>query len=364
MNKLKLINIFKVLGIVVAAVLLLSTFAMFSMPEDIIHNEDTSNEHRFAGLHDEINNILNQIAQKRADYDSYIAALNQMDLSENIANRTNDNDENDDTIYETLQEEELIPELIHETGTIVPERFEKYAVTYHLFKTGVPGPNIAIIGGVHGTERAGFTAAEQLVDTFDFTAGNFLIIPKATATAPNEWGPGGQNLNRQFPGKSTGNAGQKVAAIITELLDDFLPHVIIDYHEAFKDGYSNSVIYWPNHELSPGKIEAINYASDAINQTDLVGKHLGAYSGRNFRPARSKSIAGTSVREYVKRYNIPVFTIETCMSGKLEVRVEQVLFLTGAFAEFYQNKYDLGTLEPNIYSQPEEGNFVEDNSND
>ncbi|MCL2819522.1 MAG: succinylglutamate desuccinylase/aspartoacylase family protein [Oscillospiraceae bacterium] len=365
MNKSKLVNIFKILGVAVAAVLLLSTFAMFSVPEDKLNHEDVnSSKSRFSGLHDEVSNILNQIAEKRADYNRDIAALNEITLIDSTISIDNDGSENDDTIDEILPDEEPIPELIHETGTIVPEKFDKYTVTYHLFITGVPGPNIAIIGGVHGTELAGFTAAEQLVDTFNFTAGNFLIIPKATATAPNENGPGGQNLNRQFPGKSTGNAGQKVAAIITELLDNFSPHVIIDYHEAFKDGYSNSVIYWPNHDLSPGKIEAINYVSDAINQTELVGKHLGTYGGRNFRPTRSKSITGTTVREYVKRYNIPVFTTETCMSNKLEVRVEQTLFLTGAFVEFYQSKYDLGTLEPNIYNQTEEGIFVENNSQD
>ncbi|MCL2663042.1 MAG: hypothetical protein FWE83_06885 [Oscillospiraceae bacterium] len=235
---------------------------------------------------------------------------------------------------------EPVSVLIHETSSIVPEGFEKYAVTYHIFNTGISGPSIAVIGGVHGRERAGQEAAQYLVDNFYFTSGSFLIIPKATATSPDSWGPGGQNLNRQFPGDSNGTAAQRVAAVITELLDDFKPCVIIDMHEAYQDGFSNKILFWPGHETTEEMLEAIRYVSDTINQTDLVGRHLGSYGGRSFGPARSKLVRGTTTREYTLRYNIPAYTTETCMSNRLSVRVEQKVFIINALFEFYQNKYD------------------------
>ena len=238
----------------------------------------------------------------------------------------------------TAAEEEQ--RFIHETYTIAIDGFDRYAVTYHIFNTGVPGPNVALIGGVHGSERAGSEAAQYIVDNFDFPSGNFLIIPKATPTAPNEWGPGGHNLNRSFPGDPNGNVAQRIAAVITQLLDDFSPCVIIDFHEAYQDGFSNKILYWPDHEITSEKLEAIGFVSDAINQTDLVGRHLGAFGGRDFGPARSKLVRGTTTQEYTLRYNIPVFTTETCMSNRLEVRIDQLVFITNALYEFYQNKYE------------------------
>ena len=257
------------------------------------------------------------------------------------------------------KEEDQTPNVVHETNTIAPDGFDKYAITYHIFRTGVPGPNVAIIAGVHGSERAGSEAAQYIVDNFDFTSGNFLIIPKATATAPNEWGPGGQNLNRQFPGKPNGNAAQRVAAAITQMLDDFSPCVIIDFHEAYQDGFSNKILYWPDHEITSEKLEAIKFVSDAINKTDLVGRHLGLYGGRDFGPARSKLVPGTTTREYTLRYNIPVFTTETCMSNRLDVRVDQIVFITNSLFEFFRNKYEIRILESIIRAQMEERQYLD-----
>jgi len=248
----------------------------------------------------------------------------------------------------TAAEEEQNQKLIHETDTITIDGFDRYAVTYHIFTTGMPGPNIALIGGVHGSERAGSEAAQYIVDNFDFPGGNFLIIPKATPTAPNEWGPGGHNLNRSFPGEPNGNAAQRVAAVITQLLDDFSPCVIIDFHEAYQDGFSNKILYWPDHEITSEKLEAIEFVSDAINQTNLVGRHLGTFGGRDFGPAKSKLVRGTTTQEYTLRYNVPVFTTETCMSNRLDVRIEQIVFITNALFEFYQNRYEAQIIESRL----------------
>jgi len=245
----------------------------------------------------------------------------------------------------TVVDEEHNEKFTHETNIAAVDGFDRYAITYHIFITGVPGPNVALIGGVHGSERAGSEAAQYIVDNFDFPSGNFLIIPKATPTAPNEWGPGGQNLNRSFPGNPNGNAAQRVAAAITQLLDDFSPCVIIDFHEAYQDGFSNKILYWPDHEVTSEKLEAIEFVSDAINQTDLVGRHLGAFGGRDFGPARSKLVRGTTTQEYTLRYNVPVFTTETCMSNRLNVRIDQIVFITDTLFEFYQYRYEAQIIE-------------------
>jgi hypothetical protein len=284
----------------------------------------------YGGITKNSQNLLSQYVSK-IDSDSKIAIVENYIIEDKFEA---------EEVLKIIVEEEQDPVLIHETYTAVPYGYDKYAVTYHTFNTGIAGPNIVVIGGVHGSERAGQEAAQYLVDNFDFTSGSFLIIPKATATAPNSWGPGGHNLNRQFPGNSDGNAAQRVAALITELLDDFQPCVIIDMHEAYKDGFSNKILYWPGHETTSEKLEAIRFVSDEINRTNLVGRHLGEYGGRDFGPARSKRDPGTTTQEYTLRYNVPAFTTETCMSNRLSVRVEQKVFIIYALFEFYRDKHD------------------------
>jgi len=356
-RKSKISSVMKVLVVIAAAAFLMIIFipVIFAKPEDT-----PSFEAQLDNIHSEANDLHGLLDQLSVEDEKIeIIAIHEIEILENeilesdsIEDDIKDEDNiEDEEVNETEAAEEELPLIVvHETNVVVPDGFDRYAVTYHLFKTNVPGPNIALIGGVHGSERAGYEAAQQIVDNFDFTGGNFLIIPKATATIPDEWGPGGLNLNRQFPGNPEGNAAQRVAAVITQLLDDFSPCVIIDFHEAYRDGFSNKILYWPDHEITQEKLEAIGVASDAINQTDLVGRHLGSYGGRDFGPARSKLVPGTTTREYTLRYNIPVFTTETCMSNRLEVRVNQIIFITNALFEFFMDRY-----EPNSGVQAEEG---------
>ena len=347
-RKIKSNNVKRSLIIGAAAALLMSVFIVLYVPVTFAKPEDTpSFEPQPDVFGYEAIDSRGLLNRDRVE-DNKINNLDilKSDIPEDDIPEDSINEEED--VKETAAEEEQTPIVTRETNSAVPDGFEKYAVTYHLFTTGIPGPNVAIIGGVHGSERAGFEAAQYLADNFDFTSGNFLIIPKATATAPNEWGPGGHNLNRQFPGDPGGNAAQRVAAVITQLLDDFSPSVIIDFHEAYQDGFSNKILYWPDHETTPVKLEAIGFVSDAINQTDLVGRHLGAYGGRDFGPARSKLVPGTTTQEYTLRYNIPVFTTETCMSNRLDVRVDQIVFIVNSMFEFFLNRYEMHTSESNI----------------
>jgi hypothetical protein len=355
-KKEKSINKYFIAAIAAAALLLhltsCSSMTTAPSPESAIasepelrsfHNEAGEYQNLLRHFQSEVDEVSKLIIPENDIIDDDYCSKAEDDVLKTIDADIKIEDDDLKTVVEEEEEEEeeQYPVIIYETSSIVPDGFDKYAVIYHKFLTGAPGPNIAIIGGVHGSERAGMEAAQYLVDNFDFTSGNFLIIPKATATAPNSWGPGGHNLNRQFPGDSNGTAAQKVAAVITQLLDDFQPCVIIDMHEAFQDGFSNKILYWPNHEVTQEKLDAIAFVSDAINQTDLVGRHLGEYGGRNFGPARSKLVAGTTTQEYTLRYNIPAFTTETCMSNRLNVRVEQKVFIINALFEFFQNKHDV-----------------------
>ncbi len=58
-----------------------------------------------------------------------------------------------------------------------------YETLLYLFGSGLPGPVVLILGGVHGNEPAGWLAAEQLVETVEVERGSVLIVPRANELA-------------------------------------------------------------------------------------------------------------------------------------------------------------------------------------
>ena len=60
--------------------------------------------------------------------------------------------------------------------------------TVHKYVTNKPGPKIVIVGGIHGDEDAGWTAALRLVNTISQEkgiCGEILLIPQANILADN-----------------------------------------------------------------------------------------------------------------------------------------------------------------------------------
>jgi len=249
-------------------------------------------------------------------------------------------------------------ELIHIKYSVVPNGLcDKHKINYHIFDTGVSGPNIVIIAGVHGNEPAGQQAAQHIVDNFDFTKGRFLIIPQSNpvATAANTREIDGENLNRMFPGSQTGNTAQRIAAVITEVIRGFGPCAIIDLHEARlpttndADSWANSqdlvntIVYSRMNENILDKTrEAVNFAINAINDTPLIDGQ------RPFRPLGGAGSVGTSHREFSVLFNAPSFITETGRQdpsggiyNPLEIRKAQQLFLVNALVRFFKDLHCL-----------------------
>lgn len=117
-----------------------------------------------------------------------------------------------------------------------------YETPVYKFTSNVPGKKYAIVGGIHGDEVAGWKAALQLKERRDFI-GEVLIIPQASILAckREERYPGlgsslngikYKDLNRNFPGNSSGNATEKISNAITQTVIDFDADIIIDLHES------------------------------------------------------------------------------------------------------------------------------------
>jgi len=238
---------------------------------------------------------------------------------------------------------------------------ERHALTYYVFDTGVEGMRVAIIGGVHGNEIAGWGAALDIIADFPFTEGKVLVLPKANKLAcdlndrfPGNKSPGNYlpetnnysttlgyvDMARVFPGKSNGNITEKIAWCITEILDEFQPELIFDLHESQRP-YSNGADgYMGNTLLAVSNNRAANEAAvAAINASGLAPE-------KNFVLLTSITVGMTNTA-FGPRYNAPAFIIETIryegltsplVTVPLARRISQHRFLIKAIWDNYNKQ--------------------------
>lgn len=211
----------------------------------------------------------------------------------------------------------------------------KYQTPIFKFDSYKPGSTILILGGTHGNEPAGFEAAYRLLQKLaqnPIKAGKIFIVPEANRLAvahnnrripvPEGYDFERGNLNRCYPGDSTGLPMERAAYQITEFIRTQKVDLFIDLHESpkfhleSKDvkgnyyGLGQTLIYTPNEAaiwLAMIIADSLNSKiPEKINQFSLVEypiEHSGAWS------------AG-------KYFNIPAFTTETCKKLALEDRIQ------------------------------------------
>lgn len=162
----------------------------------------------------------------------------------------------------------------HSTGTLAPGT--PSATAYYIQDSGVRGPTVMIVGGVHGNEPAGAEAAEQ-IRHWPILKGKLIVLPRASVTAlraktrntPNT-DTNLLNLNRNFPkAKGNGPARGVLAQAIWELVKTQKPDWLLDLHEGYDfnqlngDSVGSSVIAFSRPEE---KAEASRLL-DAVNAT-------------------------------------------------------------------------------------------------
>jgi hypothetical protein len=106
----------------------------------------------------------------------------------------------------------------------------------YIFGTGLPGPVLAVLGGVHGNEPGGWLAADELLDGFRPAAGAFLLVPRANRLATQQFVRTTDDLgdlNRLYPGDPNGLPMARMAHEIVQTLREFRASVVVDMHESW-----------------------------------------------------------------------------------------------------------------------------------
>jgi len=119
-----------------------------------------------------------------------------------------------------------------------------YQTPVYQYSTNKEGPRICIVGGIHGDELAGWSAALRMVESLETERGirgTILLIPKANILADNARkrysvsGYSFSDLNRSFPLERYTSATTETIKISTAILQEvekFNPDYIIDLHES------------------------------------------------------------------------------------------------------------------------------------
>lgn len=217
-----------------------------------------------------------------------------------------------------------------------------YETTVHKFKSNIEGPKVAIVGGIHGDEIAGWKAALELVKRNNFK-GEVLIIPQAHILADTlehrypgyrydvintkeHNGIKYEDLNRIF-GKKKGNATQQIADAIAKAVTEFNPEYIIDLHESRRSSTADSALL--------GDLVIYGNSYSSLFADDLVYEFNARYikSHETRFGTDTNAPDGSFCNYFGKTFpNSIVFTIETnreYVAGKdtadLSRRIEQQL---------------------------------------
>jgi len=106
----------------------------------------------------------------------------------------------------------------------------------YLAHSGIEGPRVLVLGGVHGNEPGGWLAAERIA-SWEVDRGSLIVVPRANRLATEVLErtlPELGDLNRLYPGGPAGPLPmERMAAAIIDLANEFQADLLLDLHESW-----------------------------------------------------------------------------------------------------------------------------------
>jgi hypothetical protein len=179
-----------------------------------------------------------------------------------------------------------------------------------------------IVGGVHGNETAGYTAAGKLKN-IQIRKGTLLVLPKANIRAVNahcRYISGEGDLNRDFPTSKTDKADTTLARAIFEAVQDYDVDWLMDLHEGYdysvnpnNSSVGQTMVYYPDMQTKTLVTKIKNSLNSQI---------YGTY--KDFRLLRYPK-TGSLASAAAKVAGANSFIFETCSQPSLTTRVNYQL---------------------------------------
>ncbi|WP_267642351.1 succinylglutamate desuccinylase/aspartoacylase domain-containing protein [Haloarchaeobius amylolyticus] len=145
--------------------------------------------------------------------------------------------------------------------------------TVYVYDSGVAGPTTMVVGGIHGDEKSGYLAADQIAQ-WSVTSGKLVVMPRANVDAiALDHRPYDHDLNRLFP-PTGGTCQSSLARHIWNAVVEHDPDWMFDLHSSrgiYKsgDGGVGQALFptW----TSPARDYGENAVADLNQQFGLSG---------------------------------------------------------------------------------------------
>lgn len=148
----------------------------------------------------------------------------------------------------------------------------------HLYRSSEPGPTLLVLGGVHGDEINGVEIIRRAVNDglFDqLKCGNVIAIPLLNIYGFINFSrdvPDGKDVNRSFPGSTSGSLASRVARTITKKI---LPLVDfgVDFHTGGRSLYNYPQVRFSRNHPDSEQL-ALDFGAPFLLGTPPIRKSL------------------------------------------------------------------------------------------
>ena len=198
-----------------------------------------------------------------------------------------------------------------------------YQTPYFVLKGKTESPKMLIQGGMHGDEIASYMACDSIIRNINLLEGTLIIIPRLNILADQKNTRFiNIDLNHAFPGDQGSDVYEfRLAYELMWLVDSIKPDIIINLHEALTKYDSE---FQNDSEKAFGQIvitcikpfeEILITAVDNMNEKIPFSDfkfHAHYYTFRQY----------SSLDNFVSKFNIKSYTIETYRGFKIDDRVK------------------------------------------
>lgn len=200
---------------------------------------------------------------------------------------------------------------------------EDWETTYWIVDSGVEGPTVMVVGGLHGDEPAVLLAGERLVEAVgDLARGRVILLPKANVPAITaKKRLVGTDLNRAFPQDPSDAFESPLAEAIWQLVREYQPEWLIDLHDESSDLTGQTVTHHPAQQEAAWAARAM---AEALTAQDSDGQAAGQDSDAAFTPA-SGLAEGSLAHAAAEQLDVRALALETHRRFSLTQRAEWLI---------------------------------------
>jgi uncharacterized protein len=176
-----------------------------------------------------------------------------------------------------------------------------------------PGPVLALVSGLHGTEYASIIALEKVIQALDPAqiSGTVVILPLVNIPSFEQKVPhvnpvDGKSMNRFYPGRPDGTQTERASYLITKQVVERCDY-LVDYHGGDLDENLRPYAYWP---------KSGNAKQDATTRDMVLAfglDHIIVWSDRPKDPNASRYLDNTA-----NTRGKPAIAVEAGYSGTVQ----------------------------------------------